>query len=114
MLNGLPKEPGEAAITVAEQGLAGELSLLLARLQQAAADHASGSAFEALRREAETAPVAALGSVAARALRLGDTVCPQTAGIPHRAPMLPLPDPGLVRKRRPGTSWRCRIPLVSQ
>jgi hypothetical protein len=60
---------------VTEQYLAGELSLLLARLQQAVADPASGSAFEELRKEAETAPVAALGSVAARALRLGDTVC---------------------------------------
>lgn len=74
MLNGLPEEPREAAITVTEQCLAGELSLMLARLQQTA-DPASGSAFEELRREAETAPVAALGSVAARALRLGDTVC---------------------------------------
>ncbi|MBO1269888.1 hypothetical protein [Arthrobacter cavernae] len=54
--------------------LAGELSLMLARLQQAAAA-ASGSAFEELRREAETAPVVALSSVAARALRLGDAVC---------------------------------------
>lgn len=59
MLNGLPEESGEAAITVTQMYLAGELSLMLARLQQAAADPASGSAFEELRREAETARVAA-------------------------------------------------------
>lgn len=74
MLKSLPEEPGQAAITVTQQYLAGGLSLLLAQLQRAA-DPASGSAFEELRREAVTAPVAALGSVAARALRLGDTVC---------------------------------------
>jgi hypothetical protein len=74
MLQSLPEEPGPAAITVTQQYLAGGLSLLLAQLQRAA-DPASVSAFEELRREAVTAPVAALGSVAARALRLGDTVC---------------------------------------
>lgn len=60
---------------VTQQHLAGELSLLLARLQRASANHASGSTFAGLRREAETVPVTALGSVATRALRLSDLAC---------------------------------------
>jgi hypothetical protein len=62
-------------MTVTQQYLAGELSLLLAGLQAAAADHGTGDAIAALRREAETTPPASLGSIAQRALRLGDAVC---------------------------------------
>lgn len=61
------------------QYLAGELSLLLAWLQETTADPASRSAFAKLRREAETTPLAALGPVASRALLLSDTVCWQSA-----------------------------------
>ena len=62
-------------MTVTQQYLAGELSLLLARLQATAAGQRAGQDIGALRREAESSPPAALGSVAERALRLGDAVC---------------------------------------
>jgi hypothetical protein len=57
-----------------QQYLAGELSLLLARLQ-AAANQPSARAVARLRREADTWPLAALASVAVRALALTDTLC---------------------------------------
>jgi len=60
---------------VTQQYLAGELSLLLARLQLGAANQASGCAFAGLRAKAETSPVTALGSVATQALRLSDLSC---------------------------------------
>lgn len=60
---------------VTQQYLAGELSLLLARLQLMAANPTSECAFARLRAEAETSPATALGSVAARALRLSDLLC---------------------------------------
>jgi hypothetical protein len=57
-----------------QQYLAGELSLLLARLQ-AATNQSSARAVARLRREAETWPLAALASVAVRALALADGLC---------------------------------------
>jgi hypothetical protein len=58
-----------------EQYLIGELSLLLARLQAAAGSQASARDAVRLRGEAETCPLAALGSVVLRALRLADDLC---------------------------------------
>jgi hypothetical protein len=57
-----------------QQYLAGELSLLLARLQ-AATNQPSARAVARLRREAETWPLVALASVVVRALALTDTLC---------------------------------------
>jgi hypothetical protein len=58
-----------------QQYLAGELSLLLARLQATAANQQSARAVALLRREAETWPLAALVSVVVRALELADELC---------------------------------------
>lgn len=55
------------------QYLAGELSVRLFELQEVACAYASE--FARLRREAETAPAPALGSVVRRALGLADRVC---------------------------------------
>ncbi len=51
--------------------LAGELSVLLSRLQALSPD----SQVAMLRRDAETAPVGALAAVASRAVRLADVLC---------------------------------------
>jgi hypothetical protein len=55
--------------------LAGELSLLLARLQAVATNQPSARAAARLRREAETWPLPALVSVVVRALELADGLC---------------------------------------
>ena len=55
--------------------LAGELSLLLARLQAVATDQASVRNASHLRREAETGPLNALGSVVMRAFGLAEELC---------------------------------------
>jgi hypothetical protein len=55
--------------------LAGELSLHLAELHNAALGNALERAIAHLRREAETAPLTSLPSVLARALILGDRMC---------------------------------------
>ncbi|MBC3843302.1 hypothetical protein GXW82_33085 [Streptacidiphilus sp. 4-A2] len=53
----------------------GETSVLLAQLQAAATDDVRAHEVALLRREAEDTPPAALGTVAARALRVADTLC---------------------------------------
>jgi len=58
-----------------QQYLAGELSLLLARLAGVAADPGSSLAAARLRRQAETVPIASLGSVVLRALDLTSGLC---------------------------------------
>ncbi len=58
-----------------QQYLAGEMSLLLARLQGVAANQTSVSDVTRLRQRAETGPLAALTSVMARALELSDSMC---------------------------------------
>jgi hypothetical protein len=58
-----------------QQYLAGELSLLLARLQGATEDHACRRDIARLRREAEAGPLAALRTVVVRALGLTDALC---------------------------------------
>ncbi|MFD1936651.1 MULTISPECIES: hypothetical protein [Nonomuraea] len=58
-----------------QQYLAGELSLLLGRLQTATANDVSARAVGRLRHEAETQPIIALTLVARRALALTDTLC---------------------------------------
>jgi len=58
-----------------QQYLFGELSLLLARLQDATNDQASTRDIARLRREAETTPLAALRTVVMRALALSDALC---------------------------------------
>jgi hypothetical protein len=55
--------------------LAGELSLLLGRLQAVATDEASVRDVSRLRREAETGPLTTLGSVVVRAFGLADALC---------------------------------------
>jgi hypothetical protein len=54
---------------------AGELSLLLARLQAVATDEAAARDVAALRHQTEAGPLWGLGSVVARALALTDTLC---------------------------------------
>jgi hypothetical protein len=58
-----------------QQYLAGELSMLLARLQAAATTKATVRDVAQLRREAETGPVTALPSLVVRALALTDRLC---------------------------------------
>ncbi|MPZ89075.1 MAG: hypothetical protein GEU81_13600 [Nitriliruptorales bacterium] len=55
--------------------LAGEMSLLLGQLQAVATSHACVRDAAYLRREAETGPLTALGSVAVRALELTNGLC---------------------------------------
>jgi hypothetical protein len=57
------------------QYLAGELSLLLARLQAVATDQALVRDVAHLRHETESGPLAALDSVVVRALGLADGLC---------------------------------------
>jgi hypothetical protein len=63
-----------------QQYLVGELSLLLAQLQAAAADPAFARAAAGLRRKAEICPLAALPSVIVRALELSDDLCWSSLG----------------------------------
>jgi hypothetical protein len=58
-----------------QQYLAGELSVLLGRLQAVATNQASVREVAQLRREAETGPVTALPFVVVQALALTDTLC---------------------------------------
>ncbi|HEY3201664.1 MAG TPA: hypothetical protein VGK55_14085 [Actinomycetes bacterium] len=58
-----------------QQYLAGELSMLLARLQAVATNQTSVRDVARLRREAETGPLAGLASVVVRALQLTDGLC---------------------------------------
>jgi hypothetical protein len=58
-----------------QQYLAGELSLLLGRLQDAAGDEACARDIARLRRAAETGPLVALPTVVVRALALTDVLC---------------------------------------
>jgi hypothetical protein len=58
-----------------QQYLAGELSVLLARLQAVATNQAARREVAQLRREAETRPVTALPFLVVRALGLTDRLC---------------------------------------
>jgi len=58
-----------------QQYLAGELSLILARLQAVATNQASARDVAYLRHEAETRPITALSAVAVHALELTDGMC---------------------------------------
>jgi hypothetical protein len=58
-----------------QQYLAGELSVLLARLQAAATNPAAVRDVAQLRRGAEIGPVTALPSMVARALALTNRLC---------------------------------------
>jgi hypothetical protein len=58
-----------------QQYLLGELSLILGELQTVATNEAAVLKVASLRREAETRPLPALASVAARALELTDDWC---------------------------------------
>jgi hypothetical protein len=58
-----------------QQYIAGELSVLLARLQAAATTQAAIRDVAQLRREAETGPVTRLPSLVVRALELTDRLC---------------------------------------
>lgn len=64
-----------AAVTMTQQYLAGELSVLLAGLQAAATDEVAAGEAAHLRREAETRPWSALSGVGVRALDLADGMC---------------------------------------
>ncbi len=67
------------AVGMTQQYIAGELSVLLARLQAIASGDAQGEACAGevarLRRAAETSPLCALADVEARALELADGLC---------------------------------------
>ncbi|MFI7063669.1 hypothetical protein ACIBL3_21975 [Kribbella sp. NPDC050124] len=58
-----------------QQYVAGELSLLLAHLRSAATDQEAAREIDNFRQEAETMPLATLGSVAVRAMALADGMC---------------------------------------
>ena len=63
-----------------QQYIAGELSLRLGQLQTMATDQQRAREVACLRYEAETVPLAALGSVVVRALELGDRLCWDSLG----------------------------------
>jgi len=67
--------PGELAMGMTRQYVAGELSVLLGHLQAVTTTEASGREARSLRHEAETRPVLALGPVAGRALSLAESLC---------------------------------------
>jgi hypothetical protein len=58
-----------------QQYLAGELSVLLARLEAVATDQTAVREIAQLRRGAEIGPVTALPSMVVRALALTDRLC---------------------------------------
>jgi hypothetical protein len=58
-----------------QQYLAGELSVLLARVQAVATNRVAVGDVAQLRREAETGPVTTLPSLVLRALALTDRLC---------------------------------------
>ena len=60
------------AVGVTQQYIVGEMSLLLARLQAVSTNPKCSCDIARLRHETETGPLAALGSVASRALELTD------------------------------------------
>jgi hypothetical protein len=66
---------GWAAVGMTQQYLVGEMSLLVAELQAAAANEGFTRDLACLRQEAEKAPPSALTPVAVRALALGDGLC---------------------------------------
>ena len=63
------------AMEMTQQYLAGELSVLLERVQAAATTEAAGRDAWSLRQAAETVPVHALGWVTVRALALTERLC---------------------------------------
>lgn len=63
-----------------QQYLAGELSVLLERVQEVAVSEAAGREARALRQAAESVPVEALGWVTVRALALTDRFCWDSLG----------------------------------
>jgi len=63
------------AVEMTQQYLAGELSVLLERVQAVAPTEAAGRDAWALRQAAETVPVQALGWVTVRALALTERIC---------------------------------------
>jgi hypothetical protein len=65
----------EVAVAVTQQYLAGELSVLLERVQAVTTTQAAGRDAQALRQAAETVPIQALGCVTARALVLTERLC---------------------------------------
>jgi len=67
--------PGELAMVMTRQYVAGELSVLLGHLQAVTTSEASGREARSLRHAAETKPVLALGPVAVRALALAESLC---------------------------------------
>src|SRR5712692_4515361 len=65
----------EAVVKMTQRYVAGELSLRLWELQVVATDQECAREVGRLRNEAERVPVAALGPVVVRALRLADRLC---------------------------------------
>jgi hypothetical protein len=68
-------QSGRAVTVMTQQYIAGELSLLLAQLRTVAENEPTVRDFIGLRREAETLPPSALGSVTVRAIALADLMC---------------------------------------
>jgi hypothetical protein len=63
------------AMEMTQQYLAGELSVLLERVQAVATTEAAGRDAWSLRQAAETGPIQALGCVTVRALALTERLC---------------------------------------
>jgi hypothetical protein len=62
-------------VPMTQQYLAGELSLLLGRLQETAGDETYVRDIARLRRAAETGPLVALRTVVVRAVALSNALC---------------------------------------
>ncbi len=67
-------------VSMTQHYLAGELSILLGQLQAVAPNQALLRDVGRLRRDVETGPLTALGSVVVRALELTDTFCWESLG----------------------------------
>jgi len=67
--------PRGVAMGMTQQYLAGELSVLLERVQSVATTEAAGRDAWSLRQAAETVPVQSLGWVTVRALALTERLC---------------------------------------
>jgi hypothetical protein len=69
------QQPHGVVVPMTQQYLGGELSLLLARLQDATRDQACVRDISHLRREVEARPLVALRTAVVRALALTESLC---------------------------------------
>jgi hypothetical protein len=78
--NPAQSNPRRAVIKMTQHYIAGELSLLLARLQASTTGQPCTRDVARLRQEAELGPLTGLASVAVRALNLTDGLCWESLG----------------------------------